>query len=222
MSRKIEIIGILGFKGSGKDTAAQALIREEGFTKFAFADALKDTLAAMFCWDRKALEGVTPESRQWRESVDTWWAERLDIPHFTPRFAMTHVGTEVLRKHFHDDMWLANIERRIELSNADRVIITDCRFPNEAEMIRRMGGRFVRIFKGPVPEFWAITSRDAMRDPREYEEIKHYMTTHFPDIHESEWGWNHIDVDRTILNNYGIGELQSTMLEAYRDMYVQP
>lgn len=221
MNNSIEIIGILGFKGSGKDTAAQALIREYGFAKFAFADALKDTLAAMFCWDRDALEGVTPDSRKWRESVDEWWAKRLNIPHFTPRFAMTHVGTEVLRGHFHDDLWLANIERRIQLSNTQKVIITDCRFPNEAGMIRRMGGKFVRIFKGPVPTFWSVTGDASNHQKDRYERTRAFMAENHPDVHESEWGWNHVTVDCDILNNYGIGDLHSTMLQAYQGLYVQ-
>lgn len=214
-----KIVGIVGFKGSGKDTAAQALIREQGFEKFAFADALKDTLATLFCWDRKALEGVTPESRVWRETVDTWWAERLNIPHFTPRFAMTHIGTEVLRKHFHDDLWLANMQRRIMDSGYQNVVITDCRFPNEAKLIRQLGGKFIRIFKGPVPEFWKVTGSVFNSDPIVYEQTREYMTVNFPDVHESEWGWNHLTPDCDILNNYGIGELHSTMLNAHEVLF---
>ena len=30
-----------------------------------------------------------------------FWAERLQIPCFTPRYALQYIGTDILREHFH-------------------------------------------------------------------------------------------------------------------------
>ena len=80
------IISISGLIGSGKDTIAEYLINNHGFKKDSFAATLKDAVAAMFGWDRAMLEGATPETRALREQVDQWWANRLGIPHLTPRW----------------------------------------------------------------------------------------------------------------------------------------
>ena len=74
------IIGICGFIGSGKDTAANYFVAQQGFKRDSFAGALKDAVATVFGWDRELLEGLTPEARAWREQVDLWWAKRLSMP----------------------------------------------------------------------------------------------------------------------------------------------
>ena len=82
------ILGITGLIGSGKDTIADYLIRFHGFKKLSYAEPLKDSVAAVFGWDREMLEGTTATSRKWREEVDEWWAKRLEIPHLTPRWVL--------------------------------------------------------------------------------------------------------------------------------------
>ena len=65
---KRNIVAINGTIGSGKDTFAQAFI-DNGYTRLSFAKNLKDTVSAIFGWDREMLEGTTPESRKIREMV---------------------------------------------------------------------------------------------------------------------------------------------------------
>lgn len=135
------IIGIAGAIGSGKDTAAQHLVHAHGFTRYSWAGTVKDCLAAIFSWDRTLLEGHTPESRAWRDSVDTWWAQRLGIAHFTPRWAMQHYGTDIMRSHFHSDIWVAALERKLHDPNPYRnIVVSDCRFTNELDAIAALGG----------------------------------------------------------------------------------
>ena len=98
------IIGISGLIGSGKDTVANFLI-EKGFVKGSFADSLKDSVSAIFGWDRIMLQGDTVESRDWRETVDDWWSIKLGEP-TTPRSVLQKFGTDVCRNHFHSDIWI--------------------------------------------------------------------------------------------------------------------
>ena len=139
-----DILGICGFAGAGKDTVGQRLVENYGYTSIAFADPLKDALTAIFGWDRAMLSGRTPESRVWREQIDQWWANKLEIPHFSPRFAMQNFGTDVMRRTFHDQIWIINTEKRI-LDTDGPVVITDGRFANEIQMLRRLGGRIYRV-----------------------------------------------------------------------------
>ena len=137
------IIGVCGFIGSGKDTVADYLTNCHGFRRESFANSLKDSVASVFGWDRTMLEGRTKQAREWREQLDVWWAERLNIPILTPRWVLQHWGTEVCRHGFHDDIWIASLENKLRNSKDD-IVISDCRFPNEIKSIKNAGGIVVR------------------------------------------------------------------------------
>jgi hypothetical protein len=100
------IIAICGLQGSGKDTIGSYLINKYDFTKLSFAGILKDIVAILFGWDREMLEGATKESRDWREGVDSWWSEKLQIPNLSPRYVLQYFGTDLFRNHFHPDIWV--------------------------------------------------------------------------------------------------------------------
>ena len=147
------IIGVCGFIGSGKDTIADYLTNFHGYRRESFANSLKDAVSAVFGWDRTMLEGRTKEAREWREQVDPWWAARLNMPHLTPRWVLQYWGTEVCRKSFHDDIWIASVENKLRNSKDD-IVISDCRFPNEIKSIRDAGGIVVRVKRGDDPEWY--------------------------------------------------------------------
>ena len=145
------IIGICGLIGAGKDTAADYLVNFYGFRRDSFAATLKDAVSSVFGWNRELLEGRTKNAREWREQVDPWWSERLNMPQLTPRLVLQLWGTEVCRKGFHDDIWIASVENKIRMAK-DNIVISDCRFPNEIQSIRNAGGRVIRIARGPDPD----------------------------------------------------------------------
>jgi hypothetical protein len=203
------LIAFVGFKDSGKNTAAAALYPYD-FTPFSFADALKDTLAAIFCWDRALLEGITEESRAWRERIDPWWAAKLGIPQFTPRWAMTHIGTDVMRRQFHADLWVFNMERRLMLCDG-HVAVIDCRYPNEIAMVHQHGGQVIRVERGPEPE-WIDLAMTANHAPlgmmRDY--ARQLLLNQ--GLHETEFAWLGEPIDATILNNSTIADLHAAVL----------
>jgi len=135
------IIGLCGNQGSGKDTVANILISEYGFIKLTFASTLKDVVAILFSWPRDLLEGLTEESRLWRENVDDFWSEKLSIPNFTPRKALQMIGTDLFRIHFNNDIWISIVENKINtmLKNNPNtnIVISDCRFTNEFTLIKQ-------------------------------------------------------------------------------------
>jgi hypothetical protein len=141
----MKIIAICGKAGSGKDTIADYLSNECNYTRMSFASSLKDAVSVVFNWDINMLNGLTDESRKWREEVDSWWADRLNIPHLTPRWILQHWGTDDLcRAHFHDDIWIASLENKFRSFDAD-VVISDCRFPNEVAMIKQLNGKIINV-----------------------------------------------------------------------------
>lgn len=193
------IIGICGLIGAGKDTAADYLVNFHEFRRDSFASSLKDAVSAVFGWDRDMLEGRTKHAREWREEIDPWWSQRLDMPGLTPRLILQLWGTEVCRQNFHDGIWIASLENRLRKSE-DNIVISDCRFPNEIAAIRRSGGRVIRIVRGPDPE-WFTTAR--LTPER--------MKTDWPEIHASEYSWATTNFDFVIENNGTILDLYSEL-----------
>lgn len=207
MSKKI--IGICGLIGHGKDTAAGFLI-SEGFKRISFAGVLKDACAALFSWDRILLEGNTPESRVFREQVDTWWADRLDIPNFTPRYALQYIGTDVFRKNFHPDIWVAACERQIEMTDGN-IVISDCRFFNELDVIKRLGGKTAAVWREEQPDWWATAKNINLEGANNT--ANNSMQVVFPEIHPSEWSWAGWNFDFQINNNSSLEDLKIQVLQ---------
>ena len=210
------IIGVCGFIGSGKDTVADYLVNLHHFRRESFANTLKDAVSAVFGWDRTMLEGRTKQAREWREQVDPWWAERLGLPHLTPRWILQNWGTEVCRKNFHDDIWIASLENKLR-SSTDDIVISDCRFPNEIAAIKKAGGRVVRVIRGPEPEWYgAAVSRN--RGPngnsswalsgRKLEQLG---------IHASETSWVGTRFDAVIDNNTTLEDLYQQVKRLAQD-----
>ena len=128
------IIGLTGYAGSGKSTAAQHLVERHGFTLVKFAGPLKSMMRCLGLGDRE-LEGDLKEQ-----------------PHRTlsgrsPRFAMQTLGTEWGRDIIGPNLWVdvAMDSARAALDQGGRVVIDDCRFANEAAAIKFAGGAVVRI-----------------------------------------------------------------------------
>jgi rhodanese-related sulfurtransferase len=193
------IIGVIGFIGSGKGTAADILVEKHGFVKLSFADAVKDATAAIFGWQRSLLEGDTEESREFREKSDDWWATKFGYKSFTPRLALQLMGTEAGRDVFHKDVWVYALERKMEMYK--NVVIADVRFPNEIEWMHSKGGFAVRVCRGADPE-WYETAIQAN---------KHGLTDLMADykVHYSEWAWAGQIMDYQLDNNGSISMLEA-------------
>lgn len=188
------IIGICGLIGSGKDTIADYLVNIHEFRRESFAGSLKDAIAAIFNWDREMLEGRTKESREWREQRDQWWSERLGM-NITPRWVLQYWGTEVARRSFHDDIWIASIENKIRNSH-DNIVISDCRFPNEIKAIKKSGGIVIQVVRGDMPVWYELAKRANHGDTLALEELAKY------NVHPSETAWIGTDFDAVIDNNF--------------------
>lgn len=195
------LIALAGRMGSGKDTVADMLVEKYGFVRDSFAGTLKDAVAVIFGWDREMLEGKTKESRAKREEVDLWWADKLNIPHLTPRWVMQNFGTDVMRTHFHPDIWVASLERKL-ISMVDKdIVISDARFINEVTMLANIGAKTASVFRGVTPDWWKLAT------------MAHYDTDAMNsmlklDIHRSEWDWAGYNFEVQIDNNGTLEELQ--------------
>lgn len=195
------IIGLVGLIGSGKGTAADMLITK-GYKPYSFASSLKDACAAIFGWPRELLEGDTNESRRFRETPDAFWSQALNVPNFTPRFALQYIGTNILREKFHNDIWINSMKRRIQLSSDSNIVISDVRFPNELELIRGMGGYIVRVQRGSLPDWYGVAAQANLGNVEALKEMQSF------DVHSSEWSLAGYEPDHAIYNDSTLTNLE--------------
>lgn len=215
------IIGICGFIGTGKDTVADYLVNVHEFRRESFASTLKDSVSAIFGWDRLMLEGRTKASREWREIPDEWWSQRLgrDI---TPRYILQQWGTEVCRRGFHDDIWIASLQNKLR-NTQDDVVISDCRFPNEIRGVRAAGGTVIWVQRGPLPEWYecALTANTTgLGDQWLLEDNNQLMEQQYPHVHASEWSWIGTEFDRIVDNNGTMEDLYQQLNSLVQDLRV--
>ena len=204
------IIGLCGFQSAGKDTIADYLIKEHGFIRITFASAVKDIISIIFGWPRIKLEGLTKEDRAWREEIDYWWSKTLNIPNLSPRFVMQYIATDLFRNHFHPDIWVKIVENEInkylENNINKNIVISDCRFTNEINMILRLGGKIIQVHRNPPNWFFKY------RQGFDVEEVNNYHTS------EIDWVRNYKDYD--IFNNESKEKLYVNLRIIVKDLNI--
>lgn len=154
------LVGLVGRARSGKDTFADVLVEEHSFAKLALADPLREMAASIdpvvgweptFYPDGDDRVSIGAGPTHYRAAVAVYGYERAKDRYPELRRFLQRLGTEGIRGHVADDYWVREAERRIQAS-ADPVVVTDVRFANEAEMIRRNGGLLVGLLRGEASE----------------------------------------------------------------------
>lgn len=201
-------IALVGSIGSGKDTVTKVLVEEYGYIQESFAASLKDVCSAIFNWPRDLLEGKTQYSRHWREQPDQWWAEKLQIPEFTPRWALKHIGTEVLRNNFDKNVWIHSLENRLCHTNKN-IIVSDARFKNEIQALQAMNALVVEVQRYPKPDWWehAVIASSSDTHTESHEVLDSLG------VHESEWAWASTTPDLIIHNTGTLDYLKNQVEE---------
>ena len=191
------ILGLCGYKGSGKDTIADYLVKNHSFIKLSFADALKDMVCVLFSWDRELLQGSTDKSRDWREKEDIYWSKKLETK-ITPRYILQKMGTEVVR-NIHNDFWIKIVESKIDPKK--NYVISDVRFLNEMAFIKKYSGKILWVLRDLPPFHTEIIN--SIKDGS-------YQIKNFP-VHRSEWEFLLEEKKEVVNNNSDITKLLETI-----------
>lgn len=186
------IVVLTGLKRSGKDESAKALLETNLYTRYGFADPIKQACKEIFLFNEEQLEGSL------KETVDERWG-------ISPRRIFQLFGTELMREELarldkgyeetvDESLW---IKRFIEVykQNPKNYVITDCRFPNELKMLRK---NFENVL--------------AIRIERDSVENN--------DMHASERQIKDLPVDFEIKNNGTLDELHFNIIECV-ETYLQ-
>lgn len=153
MTRKL--IGLGGKLRAGKDEVAKHLANTHDYVVMGMSDRLNEALLKLNPIIPTTL--ATPENymryQQLHDAVG--YVEAKKNPEV--RRLLQALGTEVGREMIDQDVWVNMAVRTIEQHWADgnNVVITAIRFPNELEMVRRLGGVLTwvdRPDEGRTPE----------------------------------------------------------------------
>jgi len=158
------IIALTGHKGSGKNLAAESICASlPSFKEDAFARPLKEVCSIIFgLSDREMNDPAIKEIPLER------------YPFQSPREIMQKIGTEAIRSYW-KDAWVEALKSRVR--GLGSFVVTDCRFQNEADAIRDLGGKIIRIVRPSLE------------------------TANATDLHPSETVQNAITVDKAVLND---------------------
>lgn len=139
------VIGLAGRAGSGKDTAAAYLSSCHAFERYAFAEPMRDMLEQM----------LIAAGLDYAYLFEPHLKERpipgIDVSY---RHLAQTLGTEWGRKLIGEDFWLRLADCALGFPDSpihDRIVVSDVRFPNEADWVRKRGGIVVRIDREVAP-----------------------------------------------------------------------
>ena len=123
------LIGVAGELRSGKDTLADILVQEHGFAKRSLALKIKEMVEVLTGIPLVAVEEYG------RDTIIPW----LGVSH---RYLWQTIGTEWGRNIINKDIWLLCLN-----ASKNNIVIPDIRFTNEADYIRKSGGKLIHVIR---------------------------------------------------------------------------
>lgn len=191
------VVMFVGAAGSGKDTAADAVMKEiPGCGELKFARALKETCALVFGWDIHRLTDDLQYKQEFAFYPDGEPIKlNADGAPMTRREIMQFVGTDLFRDQVRDDVWvrsaIAEMNRTESLKGVPTLwVLTDTRFENEYELMSSEAENLLVVRLERTN--WQIDQSD----------------------HQSEQGWSKLPYHVGI--NAASGEIENLSAESVR------
>ena len=136
--KRIEVIGLTGVAGSGKDTLAQkikSIYNSNGLQQCKivhFSDMLKLFLTRIGIDDVWTQEGKAAYNDKWGCSN---------------RKLLQKFGTEIFRRSFGSDFWIRLLHHKYiqTAASGTTIIVADVRFEEEANFIKEIGGTLIGV-----------------------------------------------------------------------------
>ena len=123
------IIAFAGRANAGKDLAGKFLVEHYKFLHYYFAKPLKEGAKIMFNLTDKQIKNKEKAVEPWGKS---------------PRQIYQRLGTDVART-IDSNIWVKNAQMFVDKNPNKNIVITDCRFGNEALWVRNQQGIVIHI-----------------------------------------------------------------------------
>lgn len=152
------LIAFSGKRGTGKSSAANYLVKTHGYKKISFADRLKE-------YSEILAPGIV--SKMTLHNKEKAFFKNGE----TRRDFMIKLGQ--FMRYYDDSYWIK--AAGIDTAGWPDVVVDDCRFANEAEYIKSLGGKIIRINRYPKLNVYGPEELD---DPSETD-LDHYRAFDF-------------------------------------------
>lgn len=126
-----DLVAFTGLRGTGKSTAAEMLVEHHGYTRFSFADGVREIASEWF--------GVPVEEFRDRDLKN----EAPEGFELTRREMLRKIGM-FYREHVMADYWVKVTSLFVEEADGP-VVIDDARFRNEVEWLRSLGAPVIGL-----------------------------------------------------------------------------
>jgi hypothetical protein len=148
------LIGLSGKKRRGKDTLGDCLVKNFGFTRFAFADSLKQAALDINPLVQNSLTGEVAELQNVYNQYGSFEGIKDSPWNPSVRIFLQQFGSVMSIRD--NNIWARPVVREAlehVRSTGNGAVITDCRFPWEVEMIQAIGvGAMVRVYRSDLPD----------------------------------------------------------------------
>lgn len=133
--QKKQFIGFAGPAGIGKSTNAEWFEKEHNFFVLSFAKPVKEALVALTGLSINHFTDIELKEKQipgLKEGV-------------TPRILMQKMATDFIREMIDPDFFVWRMKQMVSNNSDEEIVIDDIRFENEAEFIRKNGGKIFHL-----------------------------------------------------------------------------
>lgn len=155
---RITCIGLAGWARSGKDTVADYLVENHGYTKMSFAAPMKE---AMYRLNPRITVNEVSNTAL-RIGIDVYGWDGIKERSPDVRELLQRFGTEVGREMFGDDFWVTAALKKIP--DGAKAVFSDARYPNEADAVKKLGGKVWRVSRPGVGPANGHASEHALND----------------------------------------------------------
>jgi hypothetical protein len=152
----MRIIILTGWSESGKDTVADILVDNYGFTKYAIADPLKDLCSELYGFPRELADTQEGKRTLWTVGYKTKTIRELLLE-----------TAKLDRSRFGDDIYINQVLIKIKTDKTQNIVISDLRYFTELTPIKEFAKK-----NGTTADVWKVMRRwqviSPVDDPSEY------------------------------------------------------
>jgi hypothetical protein len=143
------------YPGAGKTTLAKTIEHYKCAEIISFASPMRYMIKALFQY---------ATYNDFNLFYERYKERKEPILKTSIRHMMRTLGTEWGRKCIRESFWVDIAEERIKRSCSSIVVFDDMRFPNEYEMLKKHGAKFIKIVRPSVAKEPKHASDGALKD----------------------------------------------------------
>ena len=139
------LIGITGYKRSGKDTAGEYFIKQ-GYIKYAFAGPLKKACKEIFMFTEEQTDGNDKEKHDDRWNISARKVfQRFGTEIFRERLTEFYPEMDNIKENFWTYRFKIWYQNQLNINKDVKIVVTDVRFDNEVEIIKELSGIIIKV-----------------------------------------------------------------------------